>query len=178
MSAKGGNRETDCVPSTSSRTTLSCVTRERVKHNRKIKSDTDEAKGPPPNPSEAPTNPYSADSESETVPIPESIIRQRPVRGGNPVPEIVNRPVVDPLPNSFDSENDNDAEHPVQLPSNPETTRRAHADLIAPDTDVEVVPVPQVELPRPDGTIRQQQVGQGGNPAPDTAQPELTDQDR
>ena len=104
--------------------------------------------------------------------------KRRPVRGGNPTPDIVDRPVVDPLPNSFDTENDNDTAHAVQLTPNPETARRAHSDLIAPDTDVEVVPVPQAELPRPAGTIRQQQDGQGGNPVPDTAQPELTEQDR
>ena len=140
MGDKGGTQETDCVPSTSSRPTLSCVTRKRVKHNRKTKSDTDAAKGPSPNPTEgnrdyvtpstsrtmtrrAPTNPHSADLDSETVPIPKGILRQRPVREGNPVPEFVNRLVVEPLPNSFDADNDNDAEHPVQLPPNPETAR-------------------------------------------------------
>ena len=177
------------------RTTVSCVTRKRVKHNRKTKSYSDEAKSPSSNPTEgnrddvapstsrtmtrrAPTNPHRADLESETVPIPKGIIRQRPVRGGKPIPEFVNRSVVDRLPNSFDAENDNDAEHPVQLPPNLETARRTHTYLIAPDKDAEVVPVPQVELTRPDGTISQQQVGQGGSPAPDTAQPELTEQDR
>ena len=136
MSAKAGDRETDCVPSTHSQTTLGCATRRRrVKHDKRTKSDTDEA-------------------------------RRRPVRGGNPQPDIVDQPVADPLPNSFDAENDNDAAHPVQLTPNPETARRAHTDLIVPYTDVEVVLVPQVELPRPDDTIRQQQEGQGAAPYP------------
>ena len=136
MCAKGGNRVTDCDPSTHSQTTLGCATRRR-----RAKHD--------------------QRTRSDT-----DIAKPMLVRGENPAPDVVDCPVVDPLSNSLDADNVNDA------------ARRAHPELIAPETDVEVVPVPQAELPRPDGTIRQQHEGQGGNPVPDTAQPELTEQDR
>ena len=76
--------------------------------------------------------PQASDLESVTVPLPQGAIlepegtpgqRQR-VGGGNPIPEVVNRPVVDLLPNSLDVENGNDDEHLMQLTTNPDSTSR------------------------------------------------------